>query len=306
MITLVPLREKNIEKIVAWNQDKGADFLRQWAGLGYHYPLSVRQVTTRLTLSKRKNADYAIFEVILDNTLMIGTMELLDIDRKTLRATMGRFLLCDEYRGRGYGTNTVRAMFRVAKNLYHIEELRLNVYEYNIPAQRCYEKAGFVFESLTEDVVTPKWSRYTYLAELYALDIESGERVLPELAPELLPDKEEDIDPSAARTQDGSQPDRDAHEEQKAAAAIEDGANADAAEPPRQDGDIVGEENITQDDLPEETNAPAKQHPAAEGAYAEDFRAYQLILESLATLAEEKRSEGGAKEATERPKPDFI
>ncbi len=194
MVELVPLRKQNYAKLVEYNKDKGADFLRQWSGLGYHYPLTVEQLTARqaLSLQVKKNSDFITYEIILDKTYFIGTVELFHIDKKTLRATMGRFLLFDAYRGKGLGGEVLRAVFRIAKNLYGIEELRLNVYEYNVSAQRCYEKAGFEFESLTEDAVTPKWSSYCYVAELYAMDIETGERTLPDLTPELLPDDEEE------------------------------------------------------------------------------------------------------------------
>ncbi len=193
MVKLVPLRKENYAKLVEYNKDKGADFLRQWSGLGYHYPLTVEQLAARqaLSLQFKKISDFITYEIILDKTYFIGTVELFHIDKKTLRATMGRFLLFDAYRGKGLGGEVLRAVFRIAKNLYGIEELRLNVYEYNVSAQRCYEKAGFEFESLTEDTATPKWSSYCYVAELYAMDIETGERTLPDLTPELLPDEDE-------------------------------------------------------------------------------------------------------------------
>ena len=190
MIELFPLRKENFAKLVEYNMDKGTDFLQQWSGLGYHYPLSEQQLAARhaLSLQCRKNSNFITFEIILDKTYFIGTIELFEIDRDTLRAVLGRFLLFDAYRGKGLGTEVLRAVFRIAKNLYHIEELRLNVYEFNVSAQRCYERAGFVFESLTENAATPKWSYYTYVAELYAIDIETCKRILPELVPELLPD----------------------------------------------------------------------------------------------------------------------
>lgn len=186
MLELIPLRNDNFAKLVEYHKQKDADFLKQWSGLGYYHPLTERQLSDRhkLSLQCKKNSDFITFEIILDKTLFIGTIELFHMDRSTLRATMGRFLLFDEYRGKGYAQQALRALFRIAKNLYGIEELRLNVYEYNVSAQKCYEKAGFVFESLTEDIHTPKWSYYTYLAELYAMDIETGERLLPELTPD--------------------------------------------------------------------------------------------------------------------------
>lgn len=193
MIELLPMREGNLAKIVEWNKGKGADFLRQWSGQAYYYPLTEEQLKNRLDYAARKESNVRMFEVILDKALMIGTMELFDIDKGTLRATMGRFLITEEYRGKGHGLPAIREMFKTAKERYHIEELRLHVFEFNIAAQHCYEKAGFVFESLTPNHQEPKWSGYTYLAELYAMDTETGTRTLPDLQPEYIPEKGEPL-----------------------------------------------------------------------------------------------------------------
>lgn len=192
MIELLPLHESNLHYIAAWNEGKGLDFLRQWAGpSAYSYPLTEEQLKTRLEYSKRRQSDFVMYEIILDRKTMIGTVELFAIDRETLRATMGRFLISEEYRDKGYGQETIKALFRLAKDHYKIEELRLNVFEFNVAAQKCYEKAGFVFDSLKLDPQNPKWNLYIYVAELYAIDIETGQRMLPELAPDYIPDGEE-------------------------------------------------------------------------------------------------------------------
>ncbi len=248
MIELVPLRKQNYTKLVEYNKDKDADFLRQWAGLGYHYPLTVEQLAARqaLSLQHKKNSDFITYEIILDKTYLIGTVELFHIDKKTLRATMGRFLLFDEYRGKGLGGETLRAVFRIAKNLYGIEELRLNVYEYNVSAQRCYEKAGFEFESLTEDPITPKWSSYCYVAELYAMDIETGERTLPDLTPELLPDDEEQETEEQGAEEQPNQSEQQYHPHQ--------GEGEQTKEPQQQQEPDEGSENPSE--LPAKQDEP--------------------------------------------------
>ena len=43
------LKIENIENIVNWCQDKDADFLTQWAGKGYEYPLTKKQIEDRLS-----------------------------------------------------------------------------------------------------------------------------------------------------------------------------------------------------------------------------------------------------------------
>lgn len=189
MIELLPLEEDNLHTIVEWNNDKGSDFLCQWAGPStYSYPITEQQIKTRLEYSKRKQSDYKMYQIVLDRNTMIGTIELFDIDKVALRATMGRFLLAEGYRGKGYGQQAIKAIFRIAKNLLGLEELRLNVYEFNIAAQKCYEKAGFAFEGIKEDAKNARWNRYSYGIELYAIDIETGRRVLPDLQPEYRPE----------------------------------------------------------------------------------------------------------------------
>ncbi|SDN68600.1 GNAT family N-acetyltransferase [Acetanaerobacterium elongatum] len=192
MIELLPLQEENLHYIVEWNNDKGSNFLCQWAGpSAYSYPITEQQIKTRLEYSKRKQSDFKMYQIMLDHNTMIGTVELFNIEKHALRATMGRFLLAEEYRGKGYGQQAIKAVFRIAKNLLGLEELRLNVFEYNIAAQKCYEKSGFVFDSIREDPKNPKWNLYSYVIELYAIDIETGKRLLPDVQPEYKPEQDE-------------------------------------------------------------------------------------------------------------------
>ncbi|MFA6730463.1 MAG: hypothetical protein WCR95_05665 [Eubacteriales bacterium] len=44
---ILPLENIDAELIVQWNNKKTADFLNQWAGRGYEYPITVKQITYR-------------------------------------------------------------------------------------------------------------------------------------------------------------------------------------------------------------------------------------------------------------------
>ena len=149
MICIVPLEKKHVNSIVAWNQGKDADFLTQWAGRGYRYPITEEQITARLTASP--GADYKIYSVMMDESL-IGTIELMEIDLTAKRAKIGRFLLNPAKTGNGYGTKALRLFTEGVFNEMPINRLELTVFDFNKAAIRCYEKAGF---KKTTEVVRP-------------------------------------------------------------------------------------------------------------------------------------------------------
>jgi len=47
-IRIEKLKTENANVIVNWCKDKDEDFLRQWAGRGYIYPLTETQISERL------------------------------------------------------------------------------------------------------------------------------------------------------------------------------------------------------------------------------------------------------------------
>jgi RimJ/RimL family protein N-acetyltransferase len=95
----VPLEKNHVKYIVEWNEGKDADFLMQWSGRGYRYPITEEQITGRLVANS--NADYKIYDIKLDEKL-IGTIELMRIDLAAKKANIGRF---DHAKtGKGYGT----------------------------------------------------------------------------------------------------------------------------------------------------------------------------------------------------------
>jgi RimJ/RimL family protein N-acetyltransferase len=149
MIRIVPLEKKDANSIVMWNMRKDADFLTQWAGRGYQYPITEGQITTRITASA--GADYKIYAIMMDESL-IGTIELMKIDRNQKRASIGRFLLDPAITRKGYGTKALRLFVERVFNETPITTLKLTVFDFNKAAIRCYEKTGFI---KTAEVVRP-------------------------------------------------------------------------------------------------------------------------------------------------------
>jgi RimJ/RimL family protein N-acetyltransferase len=149
MIRMALLKKKDASRIVAWNTGKDADFLTQWAGRGYHYPLTVEQITERLTTNTATN--YKIYGITMDDTL-IGTIELLKIDLDAGRATIGHFLVDPARTGKGYGTEAMKLFVKYVFSEMPLHTLELTVFDFNKSAIRCYEKSGFI---RTNEVARP-------------------------------------------------------------------------------------------------------------------------------------------------------
>lgn len=137
------LKIENIENIVNWCQDKDADFLTQWAGKGYEYPLTKKQIEDRLS----EGAE--IFEANLDGR-MVGTIEIITRDEET--ALVGRFVLNPELTGQGLGTKVLQTFLEHCKVEWGLKKIQLFVFDFNISAYKCYKKCGF---TQVETVIRP-------------------------------------------------------------------------------------------------------------------------------------------------------
>jgi RimJ/RimL family protein N-acetyltransferase len=140
MIRILPLEKKDAHCIVEWNRGKDTDFLMQWAGRGYQYPLTEEQITERLSIGA--GTDFEIYGIKLAETL-IGTIELMKIDHIAKRASIGRFLLDPALTGNGYGTKALQQFVELVFTETPITTLELTVFNFNKSAILCYEKTGF-------------------------------------------------------------------------------------------------------------------------------------------------------------------
>jgi RimJ/RimL family protein N-acetyltransferase len=140
MIRVIPLETIDAKFIVFWSHGKDAKFLTQWSGRGYQYHLTVEQITVRLAADR---ADYKIY-AIRENENLIGTIELMRIDLKAKRASIGRFLLDPAIAGKGYGAQALQLFVAQVFSETPINTLDLTVFDFNKSAIRCYEKSGFV------------------------------------------------------------------------------------------------------------------------------------------------------------------
>jgi RimJ/RimL family protein N-acetyltransferase len=90
----------------------------------------------------------AFFFVIclLEDDRPIGTIGLFQLEPYNGCAGLGISVGHDDDRGRGYGSDALRALLRFAFGQLRLERVWLDVYDVNPGARRVYERVGFVYE----------------------------------------------------------------------------------------------------------------------------------------------------------------
>ncbi|MHB1154623.1 MAG: GNAT family N-acetyltransferase [Eubacteriales bacterium] len=149
MVRIRSMEEGDIDFIVSCLDGKDESFAHQCGyGRWHTYPVTKEQIH-KVSIERRDNTRYFVIEN--DDTL-IGSVELDFIDWDNKVCSVCRFLIADEYRSKGYGTNALRELVGYAFNVFNMKRVSLTVFNFNIGAFRCYEKAGFKkFDEVVRD-----------------------------------------------------------------------------------------------------------------------------------------------------------
>lgn len=146
MYDIQPLSVDYIFNIIEWNKGCSKDFLIQWTGRGYEYPITVEQIKERM-----ENGG-SLFQIIFKDE-MIGTIEIMNIDYEKNEAFLGRYLLNPNLRGQGHGTTIMKAFTTYCFQTFDIQRIKIRAFDYNKGAIECYKKVGYTIaqEIKTED-----------------------------------------------------------------------------------------------------------------------------------------------------------
>lgn len=151
MITLRYFVPSDFQTLIQWVDSPA--FLLQWAGSSFHYPLTEAQLEDYVKDANHENATKLIFSVVHKETNdVIGHISLTKIDQRNKSARIGRVLVGNErYRGQGIGELMIEEILKIAFNELKLHRICLGVFDFNLPAIACYEKAGFKKEGLLRD-----------------------------------------------------------------------------------------------------------------------------------------------------------
>ena len=138
-IILRPLAEDDLEMIRHWRNKYSSNFYDE----SYITKEKQREFYGRF----QESSDF-FFIITLKDGNPIGTIALYDIRLDDRSATLGRFLLLEEYRNQGFATEAVTLVTDLA-NRIRLWKVKVDCKESNMDAIRVYERCGYTKRPIT-------------------------------------------------------------------------------------------------------------------------------------------------------------
>ena len=132
------INDKNKNDIVKWTNEKGKDFLEQWAGASLDFPLTESQIDDLKD----------IYSIFCENEF-VGIIQ--KIRKEMNNIHIGRFLINPELTGKGLGKRALIEFINLIFQDEDVNSITLNVFDYNAGAKKLYEKVGFKVVNVTEN-----------------------------------------------------------------------------------------------------------------------------------------------------------
>ena len=136
-IYLSPRNVDDVEKFTEWLNDfETTDYLGRSGAL-----VTIEAEKEYLEKHINEEATFGIIELKTDK--LIGSISLEKINYISRRATLGVFIGDKEARNKGYGTEAIRLILDYGFNYLNLNNIKLDVMEFNKRAIACYKKCGF-------------------------------------------------------------------------------------------------------------------------------------------------------------------
>jgi len=133
---LSPMNMDDAEKYTAWLNDM--EILKYFS----LYPNIISLENEKEILTKlSKEHNYSI--VVPETNELIGSCGFVEIDHINQTSEIGIFIGNKNFWNRGYGTEALSLLMDYGFKALNLHNIMLRVYENNIGAIKCYEKAGF-------------------------------------------------------------------------------------------------------------------------------------------------------------------
>ena len=124
------LQPENAEAVCAWTNPRGADFLEQWAGPRFTFPLTAEQ------LQGEEN-----FHSVFLSGVFVGVIQKIRAENGNVH--IGRFLVDPEQTGKGVGRSALTAFLDMIFAEPAVHSITLAVFADNVNAKNLYESLGF-------------------------------------------------------------------------------------------------------------------------------------------------------------------
>lgn len=144
-------------------QIPNAEFLLQWAGPEYTYPLTWEQMKCKIDEKDNDGEKKTWLYTAVNDTgnIPVGHIQLSTSDKINKIAKVGSVLIFTEWRGLGYGKALMKSVLNICFNDKKMNESQLGVFDFNKTAIKCYKQIGFkeyAFEHNAREINGKKWN----------------------------------------------------------------------------------------------------------------------------------------------------
>lgn len=172
MIKLEYFKKEDFEQLIKWVDSD--HLLTNWAGSLFSFPLNKEKLDWYISdTNDLDTSDAFVYKAVdTDSGNVVGHISLGGISKKNKSARISRVLVGDTAeRGKGICTGMIKAVCKIGFEQLGLHRISLGVYDFNLSAIRCYEKAGFKKEGLHRDILKYD-DKYWSLVEMSILEDE--------------------------------------------------------------------------------------------------------------------------------------
>lgn len=150
-----PLLQGEQVRLAAFDQETGPEAWSRWMHDSEYsrlldsapaFPWTPNRIKAEMEKELVKNDSFLFAIRTITDDILIGFVSLDGIQWSHGTAWVAIGIGERSYRGKGLGTDAMREALRYAFTELNLYRVNLDVFEYNKPAIRSYEKAGFVHE----------------------------------------------------------------------------------------------------------------------------------------------------------------
>lgn len=136
-IYLSPMSCEDAEKYTEWMNDfETTDYTGR-----SHRIMTIEAEKQYLENNINEEAIFSIIDIEKDK--LIGGVGLHEINHIKRKAVLGIFIGDKNYRDKGYGTEAIRLILEYGFNYLNLNNIKLDLMEFNERALACYKKCGF-------------------------------------------------------------------------------------------------------------------------------------------------------------------
>ena len=128
--------------------------LKKLLAPGIPFPMTLWEEEEWIKSQKgNKNGEYNFAIEDIETNNYIGGCGINEVNWTTRVATVGIMIGNKDYWNKGYGTDAMRVLIKFIFENMNIRKIKLNVFSFNLRAQKCYEKCGFKVEGVLKDEI---------------------------------------------------------------------------------------------------------------------------------------------------------